>query len=65
MSKVTVGQVGGLMKTVEANSVGEAVASYGLEGDYTVMVNGQSSSMTASLPEGAFVTIGDKIKGGC
>ena len=64
MAKVTVGQAGGDFKSLEASSVGEAVKAYGLEGDYTIKVNGQSSSMTASLSDEDFISIGDKVKGG-
>ena len=64
MANVTIGQVGSEMKEVEASTVREALGAYGLEGDYTVKVNGKTSTMDASLSEGDFITIGEKVKGG-
>lgn len=64
MATVTIGQVGEVMKSVEASTVSEAVSSYGLEGSYTVKINGQPATMESALSEGDFVTIGSKIKGG-
>ena len=64
MAKVQVSQVGSVTKEFNASTVAEALSSYGLEGQYTVKVNGQSASMESSLREGDFISVGEKVKGG-
>lgn len=68
--EVTVAQVGQSTKTLTASTVKEALADFGLEGDYQVKLNGAAADMSASIPapdsqgRPAFLTIGEKVKGG-
>lgn len=64
MAKVTVAQVGSVTKELEAETVKEALAQFGLEGNYQVKVNGATTSMEGRLSEGAFISVGEKVKGG-
>ena len=64
MAKVTIAQVGAVTKQIEASTVADALAKFGLDGNYQVKVNGSTASMDGQLSEGAFISVGEKVKGG-
>lgn len=65
MAKVTAQVVGGQAQTFEGiDTVEQAKAKLGLDGNYSATVNGEPADMDEDLPDFAFVTFAKSVKGG-
>lgn len=63
--KITVQAAGGNPRTLEsAATVGDAKRAVGLP-NHTALVNGNPAADSASLPDYAFITLSENVKGGC
>ena len=51
--------------TTPLGTVGDAFRAAQLSGNYTASVNGQPAQMSDTLPEYAFVSFAENVKGGC
>lgn len=67
MAHVMVSKTSMEVKAVDAGTVEEALRLYLGDTDvkYTVQINGESADYSDSLKQGDYISVGEKVKGGC
>lgn len=64
MAKVAAKVTGGRLNEYEADTVFDLKSEMGLDGNFTVLINGEPAEMSDDLEDHDFVTFTKSVKGG-